>query len=103
MDIELIQSLCKDETIEATGHFAERCLKRNITYKETKEAILKGEIIEDYPNDYPFPSCLLLGTTLKEKYLHIVAGIGKNKLWLITVYEPDKNEWDESLKFRREN
>ena len=103
MDIEFIKSLCKDETIEVTNHFAQRRIKRNITYEETKEAILNGEIIEHYPDDFPFESCLILGTTLKDKYLHIVVGIGENKLWIVTAYEPDIREWDSTLKVRKEH
>lgn len=46
MDIQEIKRLCRDETIEASGHFVESGRRRNITYKETKEAIINGEIIE---------------------------------------------------------
>ena len=35
----------------------------NISEKELVEAILNGEIIEDYHNDKPFPSCLIFGRT----------------------------------------
>lgn len=39
MDIYLIRSLCKDETIEITNHFYERCLKRNITIMKQKKQL----------------------------------------------------------------
>lgn len=51
--------------------------KKKYYNNETKEAIVNGEIIEEYPNDYPFPSCLILGITIKCRYLHIVVGKGK--------------------------
>ena len=60
------------------------------------------EIIEDYPHDYPFPSCLIFGCTVKNRVLHIVVGIGDSKLWLITAYEPDKEEWSKDCRTRRE-
>lgn len=103
MNIDIIKDLCKDETIEVSQHFAERCRKRGITYKEAKEAILSGKIIEEYPDDYPFESCLILGVALNLKILHVVAGIGNNKLWLITVYEPDRNRWNSTFTERRTN
>ncbi|MFG6337693.1 MAG: DUF4258 domain-containing protein [Lachnospiraceae bacterium] len=28
--------------------------------------IHEGEIIEQYPDDYPYPSCLILGFTMKK-------------------------------------
>ena len=40
--------------------------------------------------------------TIKERKIHVVVGIGENKLWLITAYEPDPLKWDETLKNRKE-
>lgn len=34
--------------------------------------------------------------------IHIVAGLGDNKLWLITAYEPDQDKWSEDFKTRKE-
>ena len=103
MNIEDIKNLCKDETIEASQHFAERCRKRGLTYKEAKEAICVGEVIETYIDDYPHPSCLLIGKTKNGKIVHVVVGLTNDRLWLITVYEPDRDRWDKSLKLRKEN
>ena len=101
MNIDEIKLLCKDDTIEVTQHILLRLQQRKITYKEIKEAILNGEIIEDYPEDFPYPSCLILGITIKNRVIHIVVGIGENKLWLITAYEPDSNLWDSDFKKRK--
>lgn len=89
MDMYKIKALCKDVSIEVTQHILMRCQQRNISYTEIKEVIENGEIIEEYPDDYPYPSCLILGMTIKERNLHVVVGIGESKLWLITAYEPD--------------
>lgn len=102
MDMYKIKALCKDVSIEVTQHILMRCQQRNISYTEIKEVIENGEIIEEYPDDYPYPSCLILGMTIKERKLHVVVGIGESKLWLITAYEPDSLKWDEALKNRKE-
>lgn len=39
-----------------------------------KNGIATGEIIEDYPEDYPNPSCLIFGYNVNGRILHIVAG-----------------------------
>lgn len=57
MDLEWIKMLCKDATIEVTQHILVRCQQRDISYKE---------IIEEYP----YPSCLILGTTIKGRRMH---------------------------------
>ena len=63
---------------------------------------MSGEIIEEYPEDYPYPSCLVFGYTLQNRTLHVVVGIGETKLWLITAYQPDPEQWSEDFKKRKE-
>jgi hypothetical protein len=78
-------------------------MERGILVDDVINALIHGEIIEQYPADYPYPSCLVLGLTLKETLLHIVCGIGDDVLWLITAYYPDPSKWSEDFKTRKEN
>jgi hypothetical protein len=64
---------------------------------------VNGEIIEQYPNDYPFPSCLVLGLSVHKKCLHVVCGIGDAELWLITAYYPNIDKWEEGFRVRKGN
>ena len=64
-------------------------------------ALTNGEIIEQYPADFPYPSCLVLGYTKEGKALHIVCGSSGTELWLITAYIPNPAEWTDDLKHRR--
>jgi hypothetical protein len=66
-------------------------------------AILHGEIIEEYPDDYPFPSCLILCILLNKKPLHVVAGFNDcdNTIWLITAYYPSPEKWEADFKTRK--
>jgi len=70
--------------------------------EDVVNALSNGEIIEEYPNDYPFPSCLVMGHTKEGKALHIVCGSNGVELWLITAYFPNSNEWTEDLRDRRQ-
>ena len=92
-----IMGLCLQGKIEWTDHAQKRILQRGITRQEVKDAITAGEIIEDYPNDYPFPSCLILGGN----HLHVVCGIGAGTLWIITAYRPTADKWESDLKTRK--
>lgn len=96
MRIEDFAVLCETETMTVSAHCAKRMIQRGIALSDIKQAILTGEIIEDYPTDYPFHSCLILGNNL-----HIVASIGQGMIYLITVYRPDPAEWDDDLRTRR--
>lgn len=78
-----------------------RLLQRGISIDDVKQVILTGEIIENYPDDYPYPSCLLLGKNFDERYLHVVCGFGEEELWLITAYKPSAEKWQADLKTRK--
>ena len=101
MEITDLQKLCENGSIRWTGHILKRLMQRGIFQASVVQAIRSGEIIEQYPNDYPYPSCLLLGTTEAGEALHIVCGIGEGEVWLITAYHPDPDEWESDLKKRR--
>lgn len=38
---------------------------------------------------------------LINKPLHVVCGIGDDKLWIITAYRPDETMWDSSFTRRK--
>lgn len=95
--IEEIKSLCRQGKMEWTSHVQQRILQRGIARQDVKEAIISGEIIENYPEDYPFPSCLLLGLN----QIHVVCGIGAGILWIITAYRPTEDKWESDLKTRK--
>lgn len=60
-----------------------------------------GKIIEQYENDKPFPSCLILGVELKGKYIHVVVSCNEDYIYLITAYYPDEQLWQDNFKTRR--
>jgi hypothetical protein len=64
---------------------------------------MSGEIIEDYPNDFPYPSCLVFGYNIGKRVLHLVVGTDGNFLYIITAYYPNTTKFMDDLKTRREN
>ena len=102
LNIEIIRNLVKSKKLIWTRHIIIRLLQRSITQKDVEEALLNGEIIEEYKEDFPYPSCLVYGINLKNEVIHIVCGSNGEELWLITAYFPDKLEWEEDLKTRKE-
>lgn len=64
---------------------------------EIYEAIFNGEVIEEYPDDKPYPSVLIYGKTMRESPLHIVCAYNKEDDIgiIITVYHPDPDLWIE--------
>ncbi|RRD93531.1 DUF4258 domain-containing protein [Clostridiales bacterium COT073_COT-073] len=84
-----------------SAHCLERMHSRKITRNEVKECIKAGEILEDYPNDFPHPSCLIYGLTKGNKVLHVVLGLTNIGITIITVYEPNNIIFNDDLKTRR--
>ena len=101
LHIDDLRMLCTDDKIFLTQHLQLRMHKRGILYDDMVSAIITGEIIEQYPADYPYPSCLIMGTTVNGSYLHVVCGIGNGILWIITTYYPTSSKWEDDNKTRK--
>ena len=93
MDIEWIKEQVQNGNYQLKLHAVERASTRGIEPLEVKEALLNGEIIEDYPKDERGHSCLVYGETQVGKDIHALCGRAHDVLWIITVYEPDPAEW----------
>ena len=103
LTIDLIRKLCIDKKLRWTNHIFIRLTQRNISMADVEYALLTGEIIEEYPSDYPYPSCLVLGVNIQGSYIHVVCGSNGEELWLITAYYPSTELWSNDFKVRKEN
>ena len=101
ISIERIRVLCSARSIYWTDHVLKRIRERGIQRDSVKHCIMTGRVIEEYPDDYPFPSCLILGCTVDLKPLHVVVGIGNGLIWIISAYYPNPYEWNEDYSVRR--
>ena len=102
MDIEQLQKLLNvSSNIKWSKHCLERMQERDISIADVKSCLQTGEIIEDYPNDFPHPSCLIFGHTKEDKILHIVVGSDSNRLWVRIAYAPSTDNLEKDLKTRK--
>ena len=92
MTIKGIQDKISKSKYRFSDHAVKRMIKRSINRREIEEAILGGEIIEEYPDDKYFPSCLIYGKTRKGRDLHVQISLPPVVV-LITTYEPDPEDW----------
>jgi hypothetical protein len=84
-------------------HAIQRMFQRKISMDDVHLVVKTGEIIEDYPDDLPYPSCLILGWC-NHRPVHVVAAYNMQELVaiIITVYEPDISQWEPGFKRRKE-
>ena len=100
-DIERLRQFNQAGNYVVTLHGRRRMSERGILLSDVMHAVDHGEIIETYPEDYPFPSCLLLGFSTREAYLHAVVSLNEGRIYLITAYYPSPDEWEPDMKTRR--
>ena len=83
-------------------HAIERMFSRSISVEDVRRAVENGEMIEDYPDDKPYPSRLLLGW-LGPEPLHVVIAENKPKdeVIVVTVYKPDPKIWEAGFRRRK--
>lgn len=101
MNIETIQNLYYEQKVKWSTHCLERMQERDITIDDVSKCIMSGEIIENYPDDFPYPSCLIFGYNISDKILHTVVGSDGELLYIITAYYPTPDKFMEDLKTRR--
>ncbi|MBE5807714.1 MAG: DUF4258 domain-containing protein [Clostridiales bacterium] len=96
MQIEQIRNLFLSDRYITIMHCMKRMVERGISDNAIACSIQTGEIIEEYPDDFPYPSCLISGNGL-----HIVVAMTDETIWLVTAYKSDPEQWDPALKTRR--
>lgn len=102
LKIELFRSMNEPQKIAMTKHAKDRLEERKIKVDDILNCIETGEIIKQYEDDKPLPSCLVLGRSRENKQLHIVVSMDEEFIYLITAYYPDLKRWETDYKTRRE-
>jgi hypothetical protein len=94
--------IIKQGGIEWSAHALRRMLEQGISRAAVKHIICIGELIEDYPDDSPFPSGLFFGIWQNQP-LHVVIAYDRpnQNVFLITAYLPDEEHFEADLKTRR--
>lgn len=102
MDLDKLRELVKADQYRLQKHALRRLDERGILIESVLEAILNGEIIEDYPTQGPFPSCLMLGWVGSEP-LHVVLSMDEKEsmVYIITVYRPSFTRFESDWKTRK--
>lgn len=95
MDIKIINNAIRDSRVRITDHADEEAVDDSLTFEEIYFSVMHGEVIEDYPNDKPYPSSLILGRNFSGEPIHSVWAYNPENLWavLVTVYRPDPERW----------
>ena len=85
-------------------HARRSMFTRSISDECVEYILQSGEVIEDYPDAFPFPAKLLFGW-YNGRAIHVVAASNhsKRQVIVITVYEPTLDKWESDLRTRRKH
>jgi hypothetical protein len=72
--------IIKQGGIEWSAHALRRMLEQRISRAAVKNIICTGELIEDYPDDTPFPSGLFFGIWQNQP-LHVVISYDRPNMY----------------------
>jgi len=99
---EIIEAI-SGARVRVTDHADEEAENDSLALSDVIHSVLHGEIIEDYPDDHPYPSCLILGRTSDGDPVHSVWAYNSENRWavLVTVYRPDPQRWTHWRKRKR--
>jgi hypothetical protein len=95
IEIEAIVESIKAKRYRITDHAEEEASNDRISLTEALETISNGEILEKYPDDKPYPSCLIFSRLRTGEPIHTVWAFNEvtKASVLITTYRPDPRRW----------
>ena len=95
MTLARIRDAIRLDRIRITNHATEEAEDDRLLLDEIFASVLKGELIEDYPRNKPYSSCLICGFNGARQAIHSVWAYNEDTEWavLITVYRPDPARW----------
>jgi hypothetical protein len=95
VDIQKIIAAITDNHVRITDHADEEAQADHLSFNEIFGSVFRGEVIEEYPDDWPYPSCLVYGETFRGDPVHSARAYNEENGWavLVTVYRPDPDRW----------
>ena len=83
-------------------HAIQRMFERGISEVEIRQVLDAGEVIQEYPDDLPYPSRLFLGWQ-GSRPIHVVAAnnLDNQEIIVVTVYEPNPAQWEPEFRRKR--
>ena len=103
MDLDELREAIRAGSFQWRKHILVRLAERSIPQRMIIETIMKGEIVEDYPHNNPFPSCLMLGWVEGTAYHVVVSFDDKSKMgYIITTYQPSMDRFEPDFRTRRQ-
>lgn len=95
MDMQDISAAILERRVKITVHAHREANADRLDLHDLLQSVAHGEIIRQYADDKPYPSCLILSWVSSTMPLHSVWAYNAEYRWaiLVTVYRPDPERW----------
>lgn len=95
VDIESIIDAIPHNRTRLTDHVDEEAQTDHLSFDKTFFNVLHSKIIEDYPTDEPYLSCMIYGDSFAGEPIQHARSYNPMTQWeiLLTVYRSDPNRW----------
>ncbi len=86
-------------TLRISVHALKRFHERGFKAVDSERVVREGEIIGEYEDDRPWPSCLVSGR-IGERVVHVVVARNSSDATcvVVTAYEPTAANWEHDLR-----
>jgi hypothetical protein len=91
--LDTLRQAVREQQVKISLHAAKEALAEHITRPEIEAAMLDAQLLEDYPEWWLGPSCLIYGRTQDGRDIHAVVSYSELPVTIITVYEPQPPKW----------
>lgn len=98
-----VAQCAQDGQVYVTRHAAKRMVERRISSEDLVHVLSSCQVIEQDPDDEPYPSCLVLGWFKSCDPPHVKCSHKADSpvLRIVTLYEPDEARWEQDFRSRK--
>ncbi len=91
--LNTIKQEAQAKRLELTLHATQEAHAEGISADEIRQALINGQVLEDYPEHRRGACCLIYGDTNAGRPIHVVCTSQRKPVLIITVYEPKLPKW----------
>lgn len=85
-----------------SSHAIKRMFERRLSRDDVVLAVRQGEVIKEYPDDQPYPSCLILWFS-DYMPIHVVVARDESDFscYIVTTYVPSEAIWQAGFREKK--
>jgi hypothetical protein len=91
--LTLLKQAVRKQQLKISLHATEEALAENITRSEMETVLFNAQLLEEYPEWWLGPCCLVYGQADTGRDLHLVVSYSGLPVTIVTVYEPRPPKW----------